>query len=69
MSSGERPIGAVKGKQPDTEALCQPPPSGPKQKLLMDGSFRRCSWRGGRRVGQEWVRKGAPRSANRQGEE
>ena len=26
MSSGERPIGAVKGKQSDTEALCQPPP-------------------------------------------
>ena len=25
-SSGERPIGAAKGKQPDTEALCQPPP-------------------------------------------
>ena len=26
MSSGERPIGAAKGKQCDTEALCQPPP-------------------------------------------
>ena len=26
MSSGERPIGAAKGKQPDTEALCQTPP-------------------------------------------
>ena len=26
MSSGERPIGAAKGKQTDTEALCQPPP-------------------------------------------
>ena len=26
MSSGERPIGAAKHKQPDTEALCQPPP-------------------------------------------
>ena len=26
MSSGERPIGAAKGKQADTEALCQPPP-------------------------------------------
>ena len=25
-SSGERPIGAAKGKQSDTEALCQPPP-------------------------------------------
>ena len=26
MSSGERPMGAAKGKQSDTEALCQPPP-------------------------------------------
>ena len=26
MSSGERPIGAARGKQLDTEALCQPPP-------------------------------------------
>ena len=26
MCSGERPIGAAKGKQPNTEALCQPPP-------------------------------------------
>ena len=26
MHSGERPIGAAKGKQSDTEALCQPPP-------------------------------------------
>ena len=26
MSSGERPIGAAKGKQPDAEALCHPPP-------------------------------------------
>ena len=25
MSSGKRPIGAAKGKQSDTEALCQPP--------------------------------------------
>ena len=25
MSSGERPIGAAKGKQPNTEALCHPP--------------------------------------------
>ena len=24
MSSGERPIGAAKGKQSDTEALCPP---------------------------------------------
>ena len=28
MSSGERPIGAAKGKQPNTEALCNPPPPG-----------------------------------------
>ena len=26
MSSGERPIGAAKGKQSDTEALSPPPP-------------------------------------------
>ena len=26
MSSGERPMGAAKGKQADTEALCQTPP-------------------------------------------
>ena len=29
MSSGERPIGAANGKQPNTEALCQPPPPPP----------------------------------------
>ena len=29
MSSGERPIGAAKGEQSDTEALCQPPPPHP----------------------------------------
>ena len=27
MSSGERPVGAAKGKQSDTEALCQTPPN------------------------------------------
>ena len=26
MCKGERPIGATKGKQPNTMALCQPPP-------------------------------------------
>ena len=26
MSCGERPIGTAKGKQPNAEALCQPPP-------------------------------------------
>ena len=30
MSSGERPIGAAKGKQSDTEALCHPPPPPPR---------------------------------------
>ena len=29
MSSGERPIGAAKGKQSDGEALCQTPPPYP----------------------------------------
>ena len=29
MSSGERPVGAAKGKQSNTEALCQPPPPPP----------------------------------------
>ena len=29
MSSGERPIGAAKGKQPHTEALCHPPSPAP----------------------------------------
>ena len=28
MSGGERPIGAAKGKQSDTETLCPPPPPG-----------------------------------------
>ena len=43
MSSGERPIGAAKGKQSDTEALFQPPPPpplpfqcfGPTAKILL----------------------------------
>ena len=26
MSSGERAMGTAEGKQPNTEALCQPPP-------------------------------------------
>ena len=30
MSSGERPIGAAKGKQPHTKALCQTPPLSPR---------------------------------------
>ena len=30
MSSSERPIGTAKGKQPNTEALCQRPPPPPQ---------------------------------------
>ena len=33
MSSGERPIGAAKGKQSDTEAFCQPPPPYQRSKV------------------------------------
>ena len=33
MSGGERPIGAAKGTQSDTEALCQPPPPSVPQDL------------------------------------
>ena len=41
MSSGERPIGAAKGKQSETEALCQPaPPPTPKLKVHFRGSRR-----------------------------
>ena len=36
MCSGERPIGAAKGKQSDTEALCQPPP--PKRPSRGEGT-------------------------------
>ena len=35
MSSGERPIGAAKGKQSDTEALCQTPPRGLQPALFI----------------------------------
>ena len=34
MSSGERPIGAGKGRQSDTEALCHPPPPGNKATMV-----------------------------------
>ena len=37
MSGGERPIGAAKGKQLNTEALCQPPPA----QLVAAGGWRR----------------------------
>ena len=33
MSGGERPIGAAKGTQSDTEALCQTPPPRSKDAL------------------------------------
>ena len=36
MSSGERPIGAAKGKQPNTEASCQTPVL-----ALVDGHYQR----------------------------
>ena len=35
MSSGERPIGAAKGKQSDTEALCQNPPPPPSSNEVL----------------------------------
>ena len=41
MSSGERPIGAAKGKQSDTEALCQTPPL-LSQHARHSGIRRRC---------------------------
>ena len=40
MSSGERPIGAAKGKQSDTEALCQTAPP-PLCVLALNGAERR----------------------------
>ena len=39
MSSGERPIGAAKGKQSDTEALCQPRPQ-----EMLSYSAKLCPW-------------------------
>ena len=46
MSSGERPIGAAKGKQPNTEALCQPIPP-PLPCGWLDGwlAHRKCTKR------------------------
>ena len=46
MSSGERPIGAAKGKQPNTEALCQPPPLPPPSLAPYFRSFQ-CKELGG----------------------
>ena len=37
MSSGERPIGTAKSKQPNPEALCQPPPPPVSMVLLAAG--------------------------------
>ena len=44
MSSGERPIGAAKGKQSDTEALCQTPPFLRKHRLIQatEWALNRC---------------------------
>ena len=41
MSGGERPIGAAKGKQSDTEALCQtpPPPHSSPESMWLDMSL------------------------------
>ena len=38
MSSGERPIGAAKGKQSDTEALCQTPPKYQSRAAIKQGT-------------------------------
>ena len=38
MSSGERPLGAAKGKQSDTEALCHPPPPPLLSKLSLQST-------------------------------
>ena len=35
LSSGKRPIGAAKGKQPNTEALCHPPLKGCIDKIVV----------------------------------
>ena len=50
MSSGERPIGAAKGKQSDTEALCQaqPPPC-----VMCDDSYTEGGIGGVLRVGPD----------------
>ena len=41
MNGGERPRGAAKGKQSDTEALCQPPPPPPHARPLLGGKHPR----------------------------
>ena len=47
MSSRERPIGAAKGKQSDTEALCQPPPP-PRGGCASVWNYRDGPWLGAR---------------------
>ena len=42
MSSGERPVGAAKGKQPDTEALCQTPRPLALGCLPTEGGYLEC---------------------------
>ena len=55
MSSGERPIGAAKGKQLDTEALCQPPPWGGTPRGVVHPVFRGgCRWAGWHKWGAVW---------------
>ena len=39
MSSRERPIGAAKGTQSDTEALCQPPAPPPPREMFTFASW------------------------------
>ena len=65
MGSGERPIGAAKGKQSDTEALCQTPPSHCVVRTSQPGVFGMTAYRGtdqavrGGRHGQK-VHSGCP---------
>ena len=73
MSSGERPMGAAKGKQSDTEALCQTPPHrlpkgrpNRRQSPGADWSFSphsapRADKKQDLRVGVQSGEKGAPR--------
>ena len=50
MRSGERPIGAAKGKQTNTMALCQPPPPAARDALEEKGPQRRSQQRLDRRL-------------------
>ena len=44
MCNGKRPIGAAKGTQSDTEALCQPPPPLHKHPPGQDNDGQTRSW-------------------------